>query len=517
MAVADGARLVEWRFDALAEDADGVPAMERLVAESPAPCIATIRAESEGGTWDGDDVDRIAALEAIGTAGTAPAYLDLEVRSWGRSANLRQKMKLVLEHEAQVRDISARLILSSHDFTGRPADLLGRVASMAMDSDCAVVKIVFMARSVRDNLELFDLLSERSKPMIALAMGEYGLISRLLAPKFGGFLTFAASGAGTATAPGQPTVRDLVETYRFNDIVKTTKVYGIVGHPIGHSLSPHVHNAGFEAVGHDGVYVPLPVAPGWESFKATLGELVDHPKLDFTGCSVTLPHKEHLVRLVREMGGEVVGVADRIGAANTLLVDRNEHGRPTTIQCVNTDVAAISEAICAAMPVREDAVPSAAVIGAGGVARAAVAGLESIGCRVHVFNRTSDRLDQLLDLWKSADRVVRGGSLEDLGGRRFDVIVNATSIGMDGGPAPEASPLPDSVELDEGVVVMDTVYRPRRTVLLDRAERAGARTIDGIEMFVRQARAQFNLWTGSEPPEGLFQSRIDEALSTVGR
>lgn len=518
-AVSEGARLVEWRFDALAEEDGGVVAMRRLVAESPAPCIVTIRAESEGGTWDGDEMERIAAIEAIGTADATPAYIDLEVRSWGRSANLRQKMKLVLEHEAQVRDISTRLILSSHDFAGRPSDLLGRVATMAGDPDCALVKIVFMARSVRDNLELFDLLAERTKPTIALGMGEYGLISRILAPKFGGFLTFAASGADATTAPGQPTVRTLTETFRFDAIGRDTRVYGIVGHPVAHSLSPCVHNAGFEAIGHDGVYVPLPVAPGWESFKATVGELIDHRRLDFGGCSVTIPHKEHLPRLVREMGGRVDEMVERIGAANTLTVDRGVDGEVLGLRCSNTDVGAVSTAVRNALPKREAAPHEAAVVGAGGVARAAIAGLRSIGCRVHVFNRTPERLDALLDSWADVegDGLVRGGSLEAMVGRRFDVIVNATSVGMGGGPAPEESPLPDGVVIDESVVVMDTVYDPRRTVLLDRASQAGATTIDGLTMFVLQARAQFIEWTGVEAPVGLFEARVGIGAVNPGR
>ena len=510
-AVAEGARLVEWRFDALAEEDGGVAAMRRLVAESPAPCIVTIRAESEGGTWDGDEMERIAALEAVGTADSTPAYIDLEVRSWGRSANLRQKVKLVLEHEAQVRDISTRLILSSHDFTGRPSDLLGRVAAMAEEPDCALVKIVFMARSVRDNLELFDLLSERTRPTIALAMGEYGLMSRILAPKFGAFLTFAASGTDTTTAPGQPTVRNLVDTYRFDAIARDTRVYGIVGHPVAHSLSPVVHNAGFTEIGFDGVYVPLPTAPGWESFKATVGELIDHRRLDFHGCSVTIPHKEHLPRLVREMGGEVDATAARVGAANTLIVDRGGDGEVAGLRCVNTDVSAVADAVRAVLPDDADGVLDAAVVGAGGVARAAISGLESLGCRVHVFNRTAERLDALLASWPDDGETpgpVRGGGPEAMAGRRFDVIVNATSVGMEGGPAPEESPVPEDVVLDADVVVMDTVYRPRRTVLLDRATRAGARTVDGVAMFVRQAQAQFAAWTGRSAPEGLFEARI---------
>ena len=228
--------------------------MRRLVAESPAPCIVTIRAESEGGTWDGDEMERIAALEAVGTADSTPAYIDLEVRSWGRSANLRQKVKLVLEHEAQVRDISTRLILSSHDFAGRPSDLLGRVAAMAEEPDTGLVKIVFMA-GVRDNLE--PSISCRSGPADHRPRdGEYGLMSRILAPKFAAFLTFAASGTDTTTARAahDPEPRRHVPVRRDRPGHPRLRHRGASG---AHSLSPVVRNAGFTKIGFDGVYVPL--------------------------------------------------------------------------------------------------------------------------------------------------------------------------------------------------------------------------------------------------------------------
>jgi 3-dehydroquinate dehydratase/shikimate dehydrogenase len=169
-----------------------MPAIERLLAGSPAPCIVTIRAENEGGTWAGTEQDRISILEAIGMGDHPPAYIDLELEAWRSSANLRQKVRLVIDHASQVRDIATRLILSSHEFGGRPADLLARYAGMVEEEACAVGKIVYMARSLRDCLEMFELLSARAKPLIALAMGEFGTMSRILAPKFGGFLTFAA-------------------------------------------------------------------------------------------------------------------------------------------------------------------------------------------------------------------------------------------------------------------------------------------------------------------------------------
>ncbi|MCX5652707.1 MAG: type I 3-dehydroquinate dehydratase, partial [Planctomycetota bacterium] len=147
---------------------------------------------------------------------------------------------------------------------GRPIDLLRRVAAMQDDPLVSIVKLAWMARSIRDNLEAFDLLATRTKPLIALLMGEFGLMSRVLAPKFGGFLTFASDAEGSGTAPGQPTARELRDLYRFGAIGPATRVFGVVGWPVAHSRSPAFHNARFAEHGYDGVYLPLPVPGEWE-------------------------------------------------------------------------------------------------------------------------------------------------------------------------------------------------------------------------------------------------------------
>jgi 3-dehydroquinate dehydratase/shikimate dehydrogenase len=308
-----GADLVEFRIDEFfsgSGDEREEKTILRLVAQSPLPCIITCRAASEGGQYDGDDTDRISLYERLGTASGKgehpPRYIDCELATYTRSANLKQKVNLAVDHPAQLRDLRTSLILSMHDFNGRPADLTRRVIQASAEPAASIIKIAYRARSLRDNLELLELPSHLSKPTIALGMGEFGLMSRVLAPKFGGFLTFASLRPTSTTAPGQPTVRELLDVYRFRSIRRATSVYGVVGWPVAHSLSPQIHNAGFEAVEHDGVYLPLPIAASddaeasYLSFKSTLLDLVEHPHLDFKGCSVTIPHKENLVRLARE-------------------------------------------------------------------------------------------------------------------------------------------------------------------------------------------------------------------------
>jgi 3-dehydroquinate dehydratase/shikimate dehydrogenase len=509
-----GASMVEWRVDSLAECAGAAAEIRGLVRRSPLPSIVTIRSASEGGAWEGSDADRVSLLEAVctGAPEDAPAYIDVELASWQRSANLRQKVLLCVDHPAQVRPVSTRLILSAHDFTGRPSDLARQVTAMAEVEACAVAKVAWTARSVRDCVEAFELLESRPKPMIALCMGEAGVMSRVLAAKFGAFLTYArAGGPGDAdaaaqkavgTAPGQPTVDELAGRYGFARIGPATRVFGVVGWPVAHSRSPDLHNRWFAEAGRDACDVPIPVAPSWESFKAGMSELLGHPSLHFRGASVTLPHKEHLVRFVRERGGMVDAVAARIGAANTLTVDAGG-----VLRCTNTDAAAAVDALCGGMGIDVARLRDlrVAVLGAGGVARAVAAGLADAGARVVVFGRTAERVQALCDdLMRGADAGVIGcgplggrvvaGRMSELGCGCFHAFVNCTPVGMEGGPDPDGSPLPDDVPLDRSVAVMDTVYAPRRTPLLAEAAARGATCIDGWSMFELQARRQFELW-----------------------
>lgn len=513
-AAADGARLVEWRCDALAEEPhdQALCAIRALVEGSPLPCIVTVRPTWEGGLYEGSETDRVSLFEAVGIGPSAPRYIDVELDAYRTSRNRHQKVNLAVDHEGQPRDVETRLVLSSHDFRGRPADLLQRVAAMAAEPACAVMKVAWMARSLRDNLEAFDLLAERAKPMVALCMGEFGLLSRVLAPKFGALLTFAALGQGEESAPGQPTLRQMRELYRFDRIGRATKVYGVVGWPVAHSRSPAFHNAAFDAAGFDGVYLPLPVPDAWEHFKASVGALLDHPRLDFRGASVTIPHKEHCVRLVRERGGRVSALADALGAANTLAVDADG------LACANTDAPAVVAALLSAAPGRADlSGMRVAVLGAGGVARAAAGAVALAGGTAVVVNRTTERAERLaaelgasiaaldaarldpcerLPVARERGRIVAGRA-DALGCGCFHAFVQCTPLGMAGGPGPDENALESlaggHVDVGESIV-LDTVYAPERTPLVAEAASRGARTVPGRVMFDEQARRQSARW-----------------------
>ena len=519
-----GADLVEFRIDEVFHgegDEEGEKVVLKLVAESVLPCIVTCRPTWEGGGYDGSESARISLYEKLGTSGSPPRYIDVELAAYARSANVRQKVDLAVDPRG--RDRHSSLILSMHDFEGRPADLTRRVAAAWGEAKASVVKVAFRARSLRDNLELFELLRESPKPMIALGMGEFGLMSRVLAPKFGGFLTFASLRKESVTAPGQPTVGELLGMYRFRKIGRQTRVYGVIGWPVGHSMSPLVHNAGFEAVGHNGVYLPLPVAAveGDEeaneaSFKATVSSLLLDERLNFEGASITMPFKGCAARMSwrgLNKGCDFVydqlpgrrGFVEQTGAANTFGVDWNED-RLGVLR--NSD----AEAVLALFPMLDDGTyGKLVVVGTGGVARAAVAAaLASSFDFIDVVGRSKERALALTN----TIGIGSASEIERLRQTRADVYINCTPIGMAGGPDPKGMSIPvDEIRPAPETVFFDTVYNPIETPMLKAARRWGCRTIDGVEMFVRQAALQFELWTGKAAPVELFDRLVRERLS----
>jgi len=520
-ACAAGAGLIEWRLDSLAATPEPWRAAETLVRQSPAPCIVTCRSAAEGGEYVGADDARIDFLVRLARLDQPPRFIDVELAAFKAAPGAWRAIlpapvaRAAGEGAGEPSDPATEppdtsIILSSHDLHERPSDLLRRIESMTNEPFGQVVKVAWHARSLRDNLEAFTLIAERRKPTIALCMGPFGLLSRVLAPKFGGFVTFASDAPDEATAPGQPTVADLAALYRFDRINAQTRVYGVIGWPVEHSLGPLLHNAAFAARGWSGAYLPLPI-PGdsseYEHFKATVGALVDHPGLDFRGASVTIPHKENLLRFVRERGGRIDPLAVLAGAANTLVI-----GSSGAIACRNTDAPALVETLADAFnrEPRRLAGLRIAVIGAGGVARAAIAGLLPNGVAISVFNRTRPHAEALAAEFarkseeRGDDSAVEAGSPDQLKPGRFDVVINCTPVGMSGGPAPDLTPLDalgaSDALLDDSITVFDTVYAPSRTPLVAEAESRGARVVLGIDLFLRQAALQYESWTGDAAP-----------------
>jgi 3-dehydroquinate dehydratase / shikimate dehydrogenase len=495
LAAESGADVVELRIDHLT---DPEQVYHLGISSLAAPCIVTCRPTWEGGHYAGTEEDRLTLLEAATRSGAR--YIDLELEAFNRSASPETQF-------------GGHLIVSAHDFRGRPPKLHGILLELN-ERPGLVSKIVWTARSIRDNLEAFELLQQRQKPTIALCMGPTGIVSRILAKKFGAFLTFATLPGDAGTAPGQVSIADMKSLYRWDCINPQTKVYGVVGSPIMHSMSPAIHNTAFDAVGHDGVYLPLLVEPGYESFKAFMETFVEYEPLHLSGLSVTIPHKENALRYLKEKGAEVEELAERIGAVNTIVI-RRDGGKPT-LRGFNTDYAAILDSITAKLNVTRDKLEDyrVAVIGAGGTGRTAVAALAHYGATVVVYNRTKERADELAAEFDGKSGRVVSARLEKLCDSCCHVFINTTSVGMY--PKVDESPLGERLPgFTDETIVFDTIYNPMKTKLLGQAEAAGAKTISGVEMFVRQAVGQFEAWTGKRAPADVMRRVVERRLAAT--
>jgi 3-dehydroquinate dehydratase / shikimate dehydrogenase len=346
-------------------------------------------------------------------------------------------------------------------------------------------------------------------------MGEAGLISRVLAKKFGAFLTFASLESGSETAPGQVSIRDMKRLYRWDTLNPRTKVYCVVAQPVAHSMSPAIHNTAFDHAGWDGVYLPLLVNAGYESFKAFMESFVPFEGLDLSGLSVTIPHKENALKYLREKGAAVDPLAASIGAVNTIVIDRSSGGGPK-LSGTSTDYGAILDSITAKLGVTREALAGyrVAVIGAGGTGRTAVAALAHYGATVVVYNRTHERAEALAAEFNRKRGKVVAARPEKLCDSCCQIYLNTSSVGMH--PNVNASPFGDAPpKLAPDTLVFDTVYNPIKTKLLQQAEAAGARTINGVEMFVRQAAAQFEAWTGKPAPVDVMRAVVESRLSRI--
>ncbi len=510
-ALTAGANAIELRLDLTGPySADDLRALRRTIP-SEVPLILTIRSSAEGGAWDGGDDDRVSRLIELGPL---VDYIDVELALWLRSANIRQKIGLALRRAGHVSQHAGheeiedarprRLILSRHDHAGRPASLHSDLLAMCKEPLCDVAKLAWRARTVRDNFEAFELLRESPRPVIAICMGGHGVASRVLAKKFGAFGTFSAPAAGLETAVGQLTLVDMRTRYRWDDMDAQTAVYGLIGEPIAHSLSPVAHNAAFDSAHVNAVYLPFEVSPGYEPLKAFMVEAMARPWLDLRGLSITIPHKENALRFLRESGGDLDETSLRIGAINTIRIDDGGRlvGRNTDYDAA---LASISKAV-GRDPSQFKGLRTS-VLGAGGVARAVVAALTAHGAIVTIFNRTENKASAL-----SAEFGCRHRPWAERETATADLLVNCTSVGL--WPAASESPVSPKA-LSPPMAVFDTVYRPIQTRLLTDARGKGCPTQDGLSMFLHQAQAQFELWTGRQAPAESFRTAVAAAMATA--
>lgn len=458
-----GADLVELRLDSVSD-----PNVAGALEGRRRPVIVTCRPQWEGGQFKGTEDERRRLLSEALRLGAE--YVDVEAR-------------------ARFDDLLAqaggtRVVLSYHDFEGMPADLAGIVQAMRA-TGAPIIKLAVKTTKLSDCVPLLEIGSQlgRHAEFVLIGMGEYGLPTRVLAGRLGSIWTYA----GSNREVGQLALETLLHEYRFRRLSASTDLYGLVGLPVTHSVSPAMHNAAFAALQLDAVYLPLPArsADDFVQFARAFG---------LKGASVTIPHKTSLFERIDELDS----VARRVGAINTIrIADGRWLGG-------NTDVEGFLRPIVERTTLQG---LNASILGSGGAARAAAVALTSSGCRVRIHGRNRERADAV------ALAVSAGAGPYPPERGSWDLLVNCTPVGT----YPDVDQTPIDQSHLTGRFVYDLVYNPARTRLLREAADAGCQTIGGLEMLVAQAHGQFQWWTGVCPPAGVMREAAEKRLAEFTR
>ena len=453
---------VEFRLDYLKQPLAAMPKIRRfLETHQYVTAIGTCRRADNGGKFKGSLASQLDVLNKAQAAGCQ--IVDLELES---------ALKIKPEVLARLRK-SAGVIVSFHDF--RATRNLEATLEKMLKIPADFYKIVTTATTLSDNVTMMKFLQTHSDKhaLIGVCMGEQGIISRVLSVRAGSVFTFGAVSAELKTAPGQVSARDLRSIYRIEQVDAATRVYGVAGDPIEHSLSPVIMNTALRRENVNGVYVAL--------HAKTLKDLIYCVcEIPLHGLSVTMPYKQTILEYLDNTDPHTA----KIGACNTVV--RGQEGK---LFGFNTDIAGVVRPLEQRLTVEKAKV---LVLGAGGAARAAVFGLKERGAEVWILNRTAAKAQKLARQAKA--RVLKRA---DLRKAAFDVIINATPVGM--GNARDCPLKEDEIQAK---VVFDMVYDPVETRLLQVARAKGIAVIPGVEMFVHQAARQFEIWTGKPAPAG---------------
>jgi len=463
------ADIIELRLDCL----DNVEGFERVLDRVSRPVILTFRPSEQGGYRELDHDARASFWK------TAP-HTDW----WD------------IESDLAVERDSSNIILSHHDFTGVPQDLT-RIYEQLAATPARVVKIAVQANDIVDCLPVFQLLDRarsEGREVIAIAMGNAGLATRILGPSRGAFLTYAALEDERATAPGQITAQKLRSVYHVDKIDRDTMICGLVGRPVMHSVSPHLHNAAFRAAAVNGVYLPFEVRDVSAFFKRMVHPRTRELDWNLRGLSVTAPHKSAVLDFL----DWIEPVAREIGAVNTIVIDDDK------LRGFNTDAAGFIEPLLNVMGSLSGL--RVAVIGAGGAARAAVWALLKHDAAVTVFARNTEKARTLGQEFRVSYEALSFAAFDN-----YDVVINATPLGS-GGLIDQTPATAD--QLTGARCVYDLVYNPIETLFLKEACKANCKTIRGLEMLVAQAKNQFQLWTGESASLNVMYDSAAAALTT---
>ena len=476
------ADIVELRIDYI----KGVD-LKRLLEKRTKPVIVTNRPVREGGKFNGSEEERIALLKLA--IRLQADYVDIEHDSI-------QHISRGMEHHAPTK-----LIVSYHNFSKTP-DNLTDIYKKLSQSGADIVKIVTHANNITDNVRIYQLLQQSQTTTISFCMGEMGIISRILYKRFGSYLTFASLQAGKESAPGQISIHELLNTYQAQKQDKRSAIYGLIGNPVSHSISPIIHNTLFREMNFNSIYVPFKVN--------TIGDFMrEFRKLDIKGYSVTIPHKESVINHL----DAIDPMAKKIGAVNTIVnMDGQLVGYNTDCKAAIKVLEGVNQvcsrgerpfALTKDVHLRGKKVT---LIGAGGVARAIAFGLKECEAQITIINRNYARAQSL-----ARDVGCLARKYDESEAFNADILINATPVGMY--PNVNETPI-DKDKLKPDMIVFDTIYNPIETNLLHDAKTQGCTTINGLTMFAYQAAAQFKLWTGQMPSVEIIEEIACEKLAT---
>jgi 3-dehydroquinate dehydratase/shikimate dehydrogenase len=467
-----GERFFEFRIDYLPAPEQGVAAIRKFLSRhSECTILATCRRHQNSGKFNGSVEQQIRVLEAAIEAGAKA--IDIEIESAENCVDRLESLRA-----------QAYLLVSYHNYSGTPPldPILRRMARVPADG----YKIVTTARKPSDNYRVLALARAHPKmPMVLLAMGEMGFPTRVLSTAIGGLYTYAAPHAAGGTASGQISAHHLRHMYRVEKFTRDAHVYGVIADPVRQSISPAVHNRAFQARRTDAVYLPFLVKPVQLKDFLLLAE-----KLPLAGFSVTIPHKQKILRYL----DLIDPLARRIGAVNTVWRKAGKW------RGTNTDVFGIKVPLERRIRLAKATV---LVAGNGGAARGAAYALSEAGARLSITGRNPDRVRALA---KACDAEPLSREQAEAG--TFDVLVHATPLGM--------YPKLDQCFFQDRIpakLVFDTVYNPLETLLVRMAKNQGATVISGLEMFLEQASRQFEIWTGENAPRGVMEKAALEALN----
>jgi 3-dehydroquinate dehydratase/shikimate dehydrogenase len=458
-------RTVELRLDWLRSDRERAAFLAALgkFQKKGLTLVATCRRILGGGRLAGGAQAELYWLSQAREAGCQ--WCDLEIET----------LRELPGQSARELPVPPKILLSIHDFEKTPP--LPRTLQHARRGEADAVKIAVRARSISDSLELLR-LAEGSSDLVAVPMGEIGLPARLLALSRGSAMAYAP--VAEATAPGQVSLREAKTLYRADSITRETEIYGVIGNPIGHSLSPLLHNTAFVAAKRDAVYLPFLVENLKEFVRAV-------PEFPLRGFSITIPHKEAITKYL----AECEPMAEKIGAVNTVTV-----GKSGKLHGSNSDYWGVLRALDGKINLKDSRV---LILGAGGSARAAAFAMTAAGAEVLICARRESAARALA-------RACGGQAIprKYLAVAHFEVIINATPVGM----YPQADQSPLLAKEINCKLVMDLIYRPLQTQLLRIAADHGIKTVSGVEMFLAQGFLQQVLWTNKAAPETAMRRTV---------